>query len=55
MPITFEPGQPFELHLPGGTIKAKVVQAGQYPGDWIVHVDDEDNPLEETLKGEARG
>lgn len=51
MGITFSEGQPVELQLPGGKFKGTIVGAGQYPGDWIVHIEDSDNPLSETKKG----
>lgn len=49
MPIQFEKGQPFLLNLPGGIFKGRVVGPGQYPGDWIVHIEDEDNPTAKVV------
>lgn len=50
MPINFEDGQPFVLNLPGGIFKGTVIGKGKYPGDWIVHVDDDENPTEKVIR-----
>lgn len=47
MPLTFEPGQPFQLHLPGGVVNAKIVTQGTYPGDWIIHIEDDETATPE--------
>jgi hypothetical protein len=51
MGIHFQPNQPIVVHLPGGDFNGVIVGPAQYPDEWIVAFREEDNPLEETLKG----
>lgn len=55
MPIVFEPNQKIELHLPGGVFTGTIVKAvGVETGDWLVHIDDDENPVERTTRSVQR-
>lgn len=58
MPITFEPGQPFNVELPGGVFKGKIVgRNGDSLSQWVVELEDKDEPVTSTstevLKGDG--